>query len=73
MTDTSTVPQGAAEHAPLVGTFRSIGPDGPTYEVLQIIDERRARILILESEREVEYDIKDILHDPGPDAAWKNR
>jgi hypothetical protein len=53
----------------LVGTLHSIGPDGPTYEVLRIIDHKRALICILESEREVEYDIEDILADPGPDAA----
>ncbi len=57
----------------LVGSTRSIGPDGPTYQVLRIIDETRALISILEAERQVEYDIADILKDPGPDAAWKNR
>ena len=57
----------------LVGSMRSIGPDGPTYQVLRIVDETRALISILEAERQVEYDIADILKDPGPDAAWKNR
>ena len=64
---------GDQRHHELVGQLRSIGPDGPTYEVLRIIDDKRARIVILEAEREVDYDIEDILIDPGPDAAWKNR
>jgi len=63
----------AANHVDLIGTLHSIGPDGPTYEVLRILDERRALICILESERHVEYDIADILQDPGPDAAWKSQ
>lgn len=56
----------------LVGQLRSIGPDGPTYEVLQIVYGRLARILVPEAEREVEYPIEDILTDPGPDSAWKS-
>ena len=58
-------------HLDLVGTLHSIGPDGPTYEVVRILDEKQALICILESLREVPYDIEDILTDPGPDAAWK--
>ena len=57
----------------LVGELRSIGPDGPTYEVLSIVNDKHALIRILEDERQVEYDIEDILLDPGPDAAWKTR
>ena len=69
--DASSV--GASRFEPLVGQHRSIGPDGPTYLVLRIMDQERALICILESEREVPYRIEDILLDPGPDAAWKNR
>jgi hypothetical protein len=56
----------------LIGELRSIGPDGPTYEVLSIIDRDTARIRILESERDVDYPISEIVKDPGPDAAWKS-
>ncbi len=63
----------ALPHQELVGTLHSIGPDGPTYEVVKIIDEKQALICILDAEREVSYDIEDILTDPGPDAAWKGR
>ena len=72
MNTISVASQNQAYHE-LVGTLHSIGPDGPTYEVIRIIDQKRALICILEAEREVEYDITDILSDPGPDAAWKNR
>ena len=57
----------------LVGEHRSIGPDGPTYLILAIVDPQHARMCILESDREVLYLIEDILLDPGPEAAWKNR
>ena len=73
MADITAVRNVAETHDALVGTFHSIGPDGPTYEVRSILDKSRALICILESEREVEYDIEDILQDPGPDVAWKNR
>ena len=66
-------PVGVSRYESLVGQHRSIGPDGPTYLILKILDERRALICILESEREVPYQIEDILLDPGPDAAWKDR
>ena len=72
MVDITIMRREPVKHQDLVGTLHSIGPDGPTYEVLRILDDRRALICILEAEREVEYEIEDILRDPGPDAAWKN-
>ncbi len=62
-----------ARFEPLIGQHRSIGPDGPTYLILKMLDREHALICILESEREVRYPIEEILLDPGPDAAWKNR
>ena len=73
MGDTTIADDGPTKHQALVGSHHSIGPDGPTYEVVRIIDNEKALICILEAEREVEYEIADILQDPGPDAAWKNR
>jgi hypothetical protein len=67
------VPYSAPDPSSLVGELRSIGMDGPTYEVLRILDEKRALIRILESERDVSYPIVEILRDPGPDAAWQSR
>ena len=71
MVDTSVLTR-PVSHEALVGTFHSIGPDGPTYEVVRILDHTRAIICILDAEREVDYPIADIFTDPGPDAAWKS-
>ncbi len=51
----------------LIGTFRRIGPYGPSYEVVAIIDEDTARIALLETGEEVQYSVQDILGDPDPD------
>ena len=48
----------------LVGQFRSIGPDGPTYEVVSITDSTCARIWIIPEDDDEDYDIEDILLDP---------
>ena len=69
MAHATAIDEVAANYSDLIGTLHSIGPDGPTYEVLRILDQRRAMICILDCEREVEYEIGDILLDPGPDAA----
>ena len=64
MSDTTLTYYGPTKHLALVGSYRSIGTDGPTYEVLRIIDDEKALICILESERKVEYDIADIRQRP---------
>jgi hypothetical protein len=71
MADTSQLTRPTSREA-LVGSFHSIGPDGPTYQVLRILDDKRALICILDAEREVDYSIADILEDPGPDA-WRSQ
>ena len=53
--------------AALVGSFHRIGHYGPPYEVLRLIDEKEALIVLLETGEEVEYPIADILTDPDPD------
>ena len=49
---------------PLVGQYRSIGPDGPEYEVVSIESPTRAIIWIVANEDNDDYDIEDILLDP---------
>ena len=49
----------------LVGSLRRIAGIGPAYEVLRIIDDRNAPILVLESGQEADYPIADVLLDPG--------
>ena len=48
----------------LVGQYRSIGPDGPEYEVVSIESPTRAKIWIVANEDNDDYDIEDILLDP---------
>lgn len=50
--------------APLVGQYRSIGPDGPNYEVVSIESSKTAKIWIVANEDNDDYDIEDILLDP---------
>ena len=48
----------------LVGQYRSIGPDGPEYEVVSIESPTKAKIWIVGNEENEDYDIEDILIDP---------
>lgn len=49
---------------PLVGQYRTMGPDGPTYQVVSIADERTAKIWIVAEDDDEDYRIEDILIDP---------
>ena len=55
-------------HVSLVGQFRRIAGIGPAYEVLRIVSETEARIMVVESGEEVDYPIADIFLDPDADA-----
>ncbi len=48
----------------LVGSIRRFGSYGVLYEVLKEIDEKSARIRVLETGEETAYPIKDIATDP---------
>ena len=49
---------------PLVGQYRSMGPDGPEYEVVSIESPTVASIWIVGNEDNDDYEIEDILIDP---------
>lgn len=56
----------------LVGTFRTFGPRGPTYEIVSIPEGQSganvvALIRVVESGEELEYSIKEIMDDPIAD------
>ena len=51
----------------LIGTYHRIAGIGPSYEVVGIVDERYASILLLETGETVSYRIEDIRIDPHPD------
>jgi hypothetical protein len=52
----------------VVGDFRTFGPDGPAYQVLEILDapEGRVRIQVLESGETLDYPALQALQDPEP-------
>ena len=51
----------------IVGSYHRIGHFGPAYEVLRLLNDKEALIVLLETGEEVEYPIEDILTDPDPD------
>ncbi len=71
MSEAEFDPMAAEPHRPdtarfdkLVGQYRSIGPDGPKYQVVGIKDSTVARIWIIPNEDDDDYQIEDILLDP---------
>lgn len=48
----------------LVGQFRRFSAAGPAYEILRIMNETEAWVLVVYSGEEVAVPIKDILEDP---------
>ena len=70
----SETPQAELDQDPkeLVGTLHRIAGIGPAYEVLKILDERYALILLYETGEEEKYRIDDIRLDPHPDDVWRN-
>jgi hypothetical protein len=49
---------------PLVGQVRSMGPDGPRYEVMSIETSTMAAIWVIGDDRNMDYEIQDVLIDP---------
>lgn len=49
---------------PLLGQYRSMGPDGPEYEVVSIDSSIQAKIWVVGDEGNQDYEIQDILIDP---------
>jgi Family of unknown function (DUF5397) len=48
----------------LVGRVRRFGPQGVLYEVVKILDDKRALIRVLETGEETSYALDKILADP---------
>ena len=49
----------------LTGTVRRFGPHGVLYEIIKIVDDKRALIRVLESGEDVSYPVDKILVDPA--------
>jgi hypothetical protein len=48
----------------LVGDFRTFGPEGPVYEILGKVDEKRVHIVVVESGEELDYEVSEAIQDP---------
>ena len=48
----------------LVGTVRRFGPHGVLYEVVKVLDEKRALIRVIDTGEETPYSVDKILADP---------
>ena len=53
-----------ARYEKLVAQYRTIGPDGPTYQVVSITDDTSAKIWIIPNDEDDLYMIENILLDP---------
>lgn len=55
----------------LIGSYRTVGPDGPAYEILELLSDAGEssvlKIQVLTSGEEVEYPLSEILSDPVAD------
>lgn len=58
---------GGSRYSKLVGQVRSIGPDGPKYEVVSVDDMGGAWIWIIPNDENDPYFVEDILLDPFAD------
>ena len=48
----------------LVGTFRTFGPEGPAYQVVEKRDEDSVSVRVLETGEELDYPIRQAMADP---------
>ena len=57
--------QNAEKPAVTIGMVRRFGPDGPVYIVTGLRGENKACICVAKTGEELDYDISNILADPG--------
>jgi hypothetical protein len=48
----------------LIGTVRRFGPHGVLYEIIELIDDKRALVRVIETGEKTGYPIAKILADP---------
>ncbi len=58
---------GMSRYSKLLGQVRSIGPDGPKYEVVSVDEQGGAQIWIIPNDENDPYNVEDILLDPFAD------
>jgi Family of unknown function (DUF5397) len=55
----------SAPHAGVVGSIRRFGPHGVLYEVLEVLDDQRALIRVIDTGEETPYSLSKISADPA--------
>ena len=58
---TLDTPRAGAE---LVGTFRSFGEYGPTYQVVSTVNGQKVHVVVVQTGEELDYSIEQALRDP---------
>lgn len=58
---TLSKPQTAAD---LVGSFRTFGEYGPTYEVLQPVNGQKVHVVVVDTGEQLDYPLEQALQDP---------
>ena len=48
----------------LIGTTRRFGPHGVLYEIVKLLDEKRALIRVIETGEQTAYALENIIADP---------
>jgi uncharacterized protein DUF5397 len=48
----------------LIGTIRRFGPHGVLYEIVKLLDEKRALIRVLDTGEQTPYALENIIADP---------
>jgi hypothetical protein len=54
-------PQTATE---LMGTFRSFGEYGPTYQVVRPVNGNKVHVVVVQTGEELDYPVEQALNDP---------
>lgn len=61
MNATVTPAKGTAD---LVGTFRTFGDYGPTYQVVSAVNGQKVHVIVVQTGEELDYPMEQALNDP---------
>ena len=50
--------------AELVGTFRTFGEYGPTYQVVGTVNGEKVHVVVVQTGEEIDYPVEQALQDP---------
>lgn len=58
---TLDTPRAAAD---LVGTFRTFGEYGPTYQIVSTVNGQKVHVVVVQTGEELDYPVEHALQDP---------